>query len=75
MMDLAELPRSGSQGGEMIWEGSLQKKEKKVLFPKQQVWLSCMAVHLFANFILFCFNLCTNFNLFLPHLSPRPSEH
>jgi len=40
----------------MVWEVSLQKKErKKVLFPKQQVRLSCMAVHLFANLLIFFF--------------------
>lgn len=61
-MDLTELPRSGSQGGETVWEGSCKKK-KQVLFPEQQVWLSCMAVHLFANFL---FNPCLNFNLSFP---------
>lgn len=28
-----------------------KRKKKQVLFPKQQVWLPCMAVHLFANFL------------------------
>lgn len=28
-----------------------KRKKKQVLFPEQQVWLSCMAVHLFANFL------------------------